>query len=84
MNNPLPPLTALRAFEATARLGSVSRAADELHVTHGAISRHIRSLEQELGKPLFSRQGRGLALTQSGLRLREVASEALERLWRAG
>ncbi|RBL03500.1 LysR family transcriptional regulator, partial [Xanthomonas oryzae pv. oryzae] len=49
----LPPLAALRAFEAAARLQSVSRAAQELHVTHGAISRHVRSLEQALGTALF-------------------------------
>lgn len=76
----LPPLNALRAFEATARLGSASRAAEELHVTHGAISRHIRALEEALGQPLFARQGRGLALTATGESLREGVSEAFERL----
>ncbi len=63
----LPPLAALRAFEAAARLQSISRAAQELHVTHGAISRHVRSLEQALGAALFARQGRGLVLTAAGL-----------------
>ncbi|HBK47023.1 MAG TPA: transcriptional regulator, partial [Xanthomonadaceae bacterium] len=58
MSPSLPPLAALRAFEAAARLQSVSRAADELHVTHGAVSRHVRSLEQALGTALFARQGR--------------------------
>lgn len=80
MTPQLPPLTALRAFEATARHGSLSRAAAELHVTHGAISRHIRNLEQALGTPLFSRHGRGLILSPTGLRLREIASEAFDRL----
>lgn len=76
----LPPLNALRAFEAAARLGSVSRAATELHVTHGAISRHVRTLEDDLGRPLFVREGRGLALTAEGIRLRDAAGEAFARL----
>lgn len=75
MPTSLPPLAALRAFEAAARLQSVSRAADALHVTHGAISRHVRSLEQLLGTALFTRQGRGLVLTAAGTRLRDATSE---------
>jgi DNA-binding transcriptional LysR family regulator len=80
MSRPLPPLNALRAFEAAARLGSVSRAADELHVTHGAISRHVRTLEEALGRPLFVRDGRGLALTADGVRLRDLAGDAFSGL----
>lgn len=80
MSRPLPPLNALRAFEAAARLGSVSRAAGELHVTHGAVSRHIRTLEEALGRPLFVRDGRGLALTADGLRLRDLAGDAFSSL----
>src|SRR5690606_33129275 len=76
----LPPLTALRAFEAAARLGSVSRAADELHVTHGAVSRQIKALEAELGLPLFEREGRGLRPTAAGQRLGEAAREAFATL----
>ena len=76
MARPLPSLNALRAFEAAARLGSVSQAAGELHVTHGAVSRHIRALEDALGRPLFVRDGRGLALTSDGQRLRDSAGEA--------
>ncbi|MGO4699976.1 LysR family transcriptional regulator [Dyella sp. 2RAB6] len=76
----LPPLNALRAFEATARLGSASRAAEELHVTHGAISRHLRALEEALGQPLFARHGRGLALTAAGEQLRDGARDAFEQL----
>ena len=86
MTRPLPPLNALRAFEAAARLGSVSRAADELHVTHGAVSRQIRTLEEALGAPLFERQGRGLALTSAGRRLRDAAGDAftgLQTVWSA-
>jgi DNA-binding transcriptional LysR family regulator len=80
MLRPLPPLNALRAFEAAARLGSVSRAADELHVTHGAVSRHVRTLEDALGVPLFAREGRGLVLTPAGLRLRDAAGDAFAGL----
>ncbi|KAF1689243.1 LysR family transcriptional regulator [Pseudoxanthomonas koreensis] len=80
MTRQLPPLNALRAFEAAARLGSVSRAADELHVTHGAVSRHVRTLEEALGTPLFVREGRGLVLTAAGLRLRDAAGDAFASL----
>ncbi|WP_017460418.1 LysR family transcriptional regulator [Dyella ginsengisoli] len=76
----LPPLNALRAFEATSRLQSVSRAAEALHVTHGAVSRQIRQLEEALGRPLFARQGRGLVLTEAGERLREAAGSAFDGL----
>ena len=79
-HRPLPSLNALRAFEAVVRLGSVSRAATELHVTHGADSRHIHALESELGRALFRREGRGLAPTPAGLRLAETASAAFAQL----
>jgi len=80
MARALPSLNALLAFEAAARLGSVSRAAAELHVTHGAVSRHIRALEEDLRTPLFQRQGRGLALTPAGQRLRESSTAAFGQL----
>ncbi len=80
MARDLPPLNALRAFEATARLGSVSRAAGELHVTHGAVSRQIRQLEETLGTALFQREGRGLALTAAGHRLHTAAADAFDPL----
>ncbi len=76
----LPSLNALRAFEAAARLGGVSQAARELHVTHGAVSRQIRLLEAELGLMLFSREGRGLRLTPAGRQLQEAAAAAFARL----
>ncbi len=60
------PLTALRAFALTAQTGSVSRAADELSVTHGAISRQISTLEEWLGFKLFDRRGKRLKLTPVG------------------
>ncbi|MFX1712703.1 LysR family transcriptional regulator [Stutzerimonas stutzeri] len=80
MARDLPPLNALRAFEAAARLGSLSEAARELHVTHGAISRQVKQLEEQLGVGLFLKEGRGVKLTDAGARLRDAASEAFERL----
>ncbi|KWI47486.1 transcriptional regulator [Burkholderia pseudomultivorans] len=62
----LPPLNSLRAFEAAARLGSFTLAADELCVTHGAISRHVQQLEAWLGRPLFERHNRRVELTDAG------------------
>lgn len=62
----MPPLNALRAFEAAARLGSFSRAAEELSVTRAAISQQIKLLEDYLGTPLFHRQAQKLALSDSG------------------
>ncbi|HWU75133.1 MAG TPA: LysR family transcriptional regulator [Rhodanobacter sp.] len=80
MPRELPSLNALRAFEVAARLESVSHAAIELHVTHGAVSRQIRALEADLGVPLFNRAGRGLTLTAAGLRLRDSAAGAFTQL----
>lgn len=80
MQASLPPLNALRAFEAVARLGSLKQAASELHVTHGAISRQVRQLEEQLGLALLAKEGRGVKLTDAGLRLRDAASDAFERL----
>lgn len=62
----LPPLQALRCFEAVARLGSVTRAAEALHVTHSAVSQQLRQLEDLLGLSLFERAGRGLRLSENG------------------
>ncbi|MFK7855231.1 MAG: transcriptional regulator GcvA [Granulosicoccus sp.] len=61
------PLNALNAFAVAARLGSFSKAADEMHVTPAAISQQIRTLEDLLGVTLFHRLNRGLALTEAGL-----------------
>ncbi|MCG6575953.1 LysR family transcriptional regulator [Pseudomonas sp. AF32] len=80
MSHDLPPLNALRAFEATARLNSVSQAAEQLHVTHGAVSRQLKVLEDHLGVSLFAKDGRGLKLTDAGLRLRDASAEAFDRL----
>ena len=62
----LPPLGALRAFEAAGRLLSFTKAADELSVTHGAVSHQIKALEAWLGVPLFRRLGKSVALTDQG------------------
>jgi LysR family transcriptional regulator, glycine cleavage system transcriptional activator len=64
----LPPMQALRAFEAAARTSSLSRAAESLHLTHGAISHQIKSLEADLGVRLVERAGRGIRLTDEGER----------------
>jgi LysR family glycine cleavage system transcriptional activator len=64
--NAFPPLTALRSFEATSRLGSVTLAAKELHVTHSAISQQIKALEEMVGLTLFVREGRGLRVSEDG------------------
>ena len=76
----LPSLNALRAFEAAARLRSVSQAAAELHVTHGAVSRQLRALEEELGLTLFERDGRGIRPSAAGHRLLEATSGAFSQL----
>ena len=62
----LPPLNALRAFDAAVRTGSFTRAGETLHVTQGAVSRQIKQLEDWLGKPVFVRHYHGLILTPSG------------------
>lgn len=74
------PLNALRAFEAAARLGSMSAAAVELGVTHGAVSRQIKALEDRFGFPLFERQPRAIVPTREGAQLAADVAEAFERL----
>jgi len=73
----LPNLAALRAYEAAARHESFSRAAEEIHVTPGAVSHQIRALEQELGLPLFERNGKRIAVTDAGQRFAAVIRKAL-------
>ncbi|KRA00050.1 LysR family transcriptional regulator [Mesorhizobium sp. Root157] len=74
----LPPLNPLRAFEATARHSSLTKAAGELHVTHGAISHQIKALEQSLGVKLFERAGQRLKLTPHGAELLPAISNAFD------
>lgn len=78
--NELPPLNAIRAFEAAARRGSFVEAATDLHVTHWAIGKQIRHLEDWLGVALFERRTRGVALTDHGADLLTDVSAALARL----
>ncbi|MGP5309213.1 LysR family transcriptional regulator [Halomonas sp. KG2] len=80
MQYSMPPLSALRAFEATARLGSVTAAADELSVTHGAVSRQLKSLDEHFGVALFAKAGRGLVLTHHGEQLQSGVGEAFSKL----
>lgn len=79
----LPPLSTVRSFEATARHGSAARAAEELHVTPGAISQQLRKLEDFVGQRLFERQARSLVLTDAGRVLLAGCQEALAALQRA-
>lgn len=72
----LPPLHALRAFEAVARHAGVSRASHELLITQSAISQHVRRLEQHLGTALFVRHGRGMTLTKAGQHYYDTVSRA--------
>lgn len=74
------PLKALRAFESAARHLSFTRAAQELSVTQAAISQQVRSLEERLGVTLFKRLPRGLGLTDEGLALRPVLTDAFDRI----
>ncbi|MHA1152863.1 MAG: transcriptional regulator GcvA [Alphaproteobacteria bacterium] len=76
----LPPLNALRAFEAGARHLSFTKAAEELFVTQAAVSHQVKLLEQDLGVALFRRMTRKLALTAEGRRLFGPAGEALDSL----
>ncbi len=80
MATPLPSLSALRAFEAAGRLGSFTRAAEELKVTQAAVSHQVRSLEAQLDMPLFRRTTRKLELTPAGARLLPAASSAFAQL----
>ncbi|MGX1785251.1 LysR substrate-binding domain-containing protein [Bosea sp. NPDC055332] len=77
---PLPPLNALRAFEAAARLGSFSRAAEEIGVTQGAIAQQVRHLETFLGLTLFRRLPQGVALTEAAQEARPRLSAAFDAL----
>ncbi|EHM2356368.1 transcriptional regulator GcvA [Salmonella enterica] len=76
----LPPLQTLRAFEATGRLSSMTLAAAELHVTHGAISRQIRMLEEHLGIRLFLRLTRQIILTEEGAEFHHAITRILGEL----
>lgn len=76
----MPSLIALKAFDALVRQGNVGRAAQELHVTHGAISHQIKKLESELGTALIERGIKGVRLTSAGHQLSQKLSNAFEQL----
>jgi LysR family glycine cleavage system transcriptional activator len=76
----LPPLNALRAFEAAARHGGFTGAADELCVTRGAISRHVKLLEEHLGVALFRRLPQGIELTEQGRRFLPILTNAFDSI----
>lgn len=76
MGGKRPSLNALRAFEATVRLSSMSAAAEELSVTHGAVSRHVKSLEETFGIPLLLRGPHSVQATPEGARLANELSSA--------
>ena len=76
----LPSLNALKAFEAAARHGSFTKAADELTVTQGAVSHQVKALEAELGLRLFNRERQRLTITEAGRSYLEVVRDAFDRL----
>ncbi len=80
MSRRLPPLTALRAFEAAGRLGRMTLAAEELHVTHSAVSRQVRHLEAALGVTLFEGPKTALRLSEAGQRLLPGLTAAFDGL----
>ncbi len=78
--HPLPPLAALRAFEAAARLSSFRRAAEELHLTQSAVSHHVANLEEMLKVRLFRRLSRRIEMTEAGAQYYPFLREAFERI----
>ena len=80
MRRKLPPLNAIKAFEAAARSESVTRAAEELRVTPAAVSQHVKALEATLGLKLFTREGQRLALTEAGREYLAVVRDAFDRI----
>src|SRR5262249_5099224 len=80
MTTPLPPLAAIRCFEAAARHQSFTRAAEELGMTQAAVSYQIKLLEDRVGGPLFMRGTRGVTLTETGRQLAPSISEAFVQL----
>src|SRR6266852_4421868 len=76
----LPPLETFRFFEAAARHLNFTHAAEEMHVTHGAVSQRIKRLEEHLGTPLFRRGGRHMLLTDDGSRLLERVRTAINEI----
>ena len=80
MRQRLPPLNALRAFEAAARHESFTRAAAELFVTQGAVSHQVKALETQLGVRLFNREPQGLVLTEAGKEYLVAVRDGFDRI----
>lgn len=80
MQKALPPFKSLLAFDAAARLGSFSKAAEELSLTQSAVSQQLLKLEESVGQSLFFRNGKGVGLTAAGELLHETVRETLARL----
>jgi LysR family glycine cleavage system transcriptional activator len=80
MARQLPNLNGLKAFEAAARHGSFTKAAEELCVTQGAVSHQVKALESELGVKFFNREPKRLAITQAGRDYLEVVRDGLDRI----
>ncbi|WP_222616462.1 LysR substrate-binding domain-containing protein [Undibacterium umbellatum] len=80
MSYHLPSLNAIRVFEVAARHLSLVKAAEELHVTHGAVSRQIKQLEENLGLELFERRNRAIFLTRAGLSLQGTCTDIMRQL----
>ncbi len=83
MTKKLPPLVALEAFEAAARFGSFTKAAEHRHMTHSGVSRHVQTLEHWCGQVLFDRNGPKIALNEAGRALFQRVSDPLEQLYQA-
>src|SRR5262245_689991 len=80
MESRIPPMQALRALEAVARTGSLTRAAESMHLTHGAVSHQLKGLEDDLGVRLIERAGRGVRLTDEGERFASRVRGALSEI----
>jgi LysR family transcriptional regulator, glycine cleavage system transcriptional activator len=80
MQRQLPSLNGLKAFEAVARSKSVTRAAEELHVTQGAVSQQVKALEAALGVKLFHRERQRLVLTEAGRDYLAVVRDAFDQI----
>ncbi|TDN62293.1 LysR substrate-binding domain-containing protein [Paraburkholderia sp. BL10I2N1] len=79
----LPPLNTISAFEASARLMSFTKAAEELHLSQGAVSRQIQVLEERMGVPLFTRRHKEIQLPRAGLIFQQAIAQSLNTIRRA-
>jgi DNA-binding transcriptional LysR family regulator len=76
----IPPLSSFRVFNVAAQTESFVKAAEQLHLTHGAVSRRIRLLEESLGTPLFERRNRGVFLTPVGRQMFATTQVIFEQI----